>query len=49
MQPEWKKLAPGIYWCQGCGCVKIVRKNKPTKYKVPRRESERRKYGKEKS
>lgn len=42
MQPEWKTLAPGIYWCQGCGCVKIEKPGKRTRYLTPRRERERR-------
>lgn len=43
MKPEWKELAPGIFWCRGCGCIKIVREGKKTKYATPRREKLRRK------
>lgn len=41
MKPEWKQLAPGVLWCQGCGCVKLT-SGTSTKYLVPRREAERR-------
>lgn len=45
-KPEWKKLAPGVYWCRGCGCIKlspIGGKHPRPMYLVPRRERERRK------
>ena len=45
MKPEWKRLDAGnneVYWCRGCGCVKIVQVGKKTKYATPRREKERR-------
>lgn len=46
MKPEWKELAPGLFWCRGCGCVKIVREGKRTRYITPRREKERRAHSK---
>lgn len=42
MKPEWKELVQGVYWCKGCGCIKMLRKNKSILYLVPRREKERR-------
>ena len=44
IKPEWKELAEGLYWCRGCGCVKIEHKDKDkaTRYLTPRRERERR-------
>lgn len=47
MRPEWKQLAPGIFWCKGCGCVKLVKTNRRTRYITPRREKERRRLKKE--
>ncbi len=42
-KPEWVELATGVYWCKGCGVVKLHMKGgKPARYKVPRREIERR-------
>lgn len=46
MQPEWKEIAPGLFWCRGCGCIKIVHKDKRTRYSTPRREKERRAHAK---
>lgn len=43
MKPEWEELAPGVFWCRGCGCIKIVKQGFRTRYQTPRRESERRK------
>jgi len=42
MRPEWRLLAPGVYWCRGCGCVKIETGCKKARYLTPRRERERR-------
>jgi len=52
-KPEWVQIAwqdesslswsPDVWWCKGCGCIKIAETGKKTKYKVPRRERERRK------
>jgi len=48
MKPEWVLINKGvyeykkIYWCKGCGCIKIEQSGVRTKYLVPRREKERR-------
>ena len=50
MSAEWVKIAPGVFWCKGCGCIKfqphysIKVKYSTTKwrYLVPQREKDRR-------
>lgn len=46
MKPEWKEIAPGVYWCRGCGCIKLLRNGKKLKYETPRREKQRRAHAK---
>lgn len=42
-KPEWKLIAPGVWWCKGCGRIKIVRDGgAPYRYLTPRRERDRR-------
>ncbi len=50
LKPEWQRVAfdligdsnTEIYWCKGCGCLKIVHVGRRTRYETPRRERERR-------
>ena len=50
-KPEWREIIVGvgnniyskIEWCASCGCLKITVNGKKTRYRVPRREAERRK------
>jgi hypothetical protein len=53
MKPEWKEVGAvqgvpygtygKIFWCKGCGCLKIEQLGSQARYLVPRREKERRK------
>ena len=53
MKPEWKCISTHgvdnkaneviVYWCKGCGCLKIVNSvTYKARYLTPRRERERR-------
>ena len=45
-KPEWKEIELGqydrIYWCKGCGCIKIDKLGRKIRYETPRRERQRR-------
>lgn len=46
-KPEWVLVATAnngasVYWCRGCGCLKIVGFMRETRYRTPRRERLRR-------
>ena len=41
MAAEWKEIAPNVFWCKGCGCVKIAG-IVHARYLTPRHERERR-------
>jgi hypothetical protein len=43
MKPEWKKIAENIFWCRGCGCLKIIKDNNTIRYHTPKKEYLRRK------
>lgn len=43
-KPEWKEISPNVFWCKGCGSIRLGRPSEWARYFVPRRERERREH-----